>query len=343
MSSGTELEKAGGWRTRGRRLLGNLALLVGTVALLLVAFELSLRLTGFSFVLYPKDIEFGRPDPVMITSGFLEDDELYWVTRDYPQELAELSEERPHWIFLGDSCTHLGHYDAALARRLEARSGQPLRYGNLAVAGWSSYQGRQQLARDVVPLKPQIVSLYFGWNDHWIGFGIEDKNVARVKRLFSSRWSRLRLSQLVTQAVVAWGARETAYPNRVSPEDFSDNLRAMVDTSRRAGIQPVLITAATSHRRGQEPSHLTQRWLRNLDDLVPLHQEYVQRVRQVAAEKDATLCDPAQAFAELPAGEMASLFMQDGIHLTAEGDERLAELLEHCVAEAGLLAGLWVE
>lgn len=332
-----------GWRGPVRRAAGNLALLVATVVCLLVVFELALRLTGFSYVLYPKDIEFGRPDPVMIESGFLEDDDLYWVTRDYPQELAELAAERPHWIFMGDSCTHLGHYDAALARRLEARSGRPLRYGNLAVAGWSSYQGRQQLARDVVPLKPSIVSLYFGWNDHWIGFGIEDKNVGRVKRLFSSRWSQLRLSQLVTQAVVAWGARKTAYPNRVSPEDFSDNLRAMVDTSRRAGIQPVLITAATSHRQGQEPSHLTQRWLRDLKDLVPLHQEYVQRVRQVAAEKDATICDAARAFASLSPEEMARLFMQDGIHLTPEGDERLAGLLEDCVAQAGLLEGLWAK
>lgn len=326
-------------RSRQQKLAANFALLVGTVLLLLVVFELSLRLTGFSFVLYPQDIEFGRPDPVMIESGFLEDDDVFWVTRDYPQKLTQLATEPPQWVFLGDSCTHLGHYDEALARRFEGRTGQPLSYANLAVAGWSSYQGRQQLLRDVVPLAPKVVSFYFGWNDHWIGFGIEDKNVGRVKQIFSSRWSQLRLTQLVTQAVVAWGARETAYPNRVAPQDFSDNLRAMVQASRQAGIHPVLITAGTSHRIGAEPSHLTQRWLRNLDDLVPLHQEYVDRVRQVAAEGHAILCDAAQEFAGLPTDELSEIFMQDGIHLTARGDERLAEILERCVVEAGLLDG----
>lgn len=339
MSTAVEKAEPGGWR----KLSANVALLCGTVLFLLVAFEISLRVTGFSYVLYPQDIEFGRPDPVMIESGFLEDDEVFWVTRDYPEKLDRLSQDPPRWVFLGDSCTHLGHYDEAFARRFRSRTGADLSYGNLAVAGWSSYQGRQQLMRDVLPLKPEVVSIYFGWNDHWIGFGIEDKNVGRVKEIFSSRWSRLRLTQLVTQAVVAWGARDTAYPNRVSPEDFSANLRAMVQASRQAGIQPVLITAGTSHRRGQEPEHLTQRWLRDLDDLVPLHQDYVERVRQVAAEEGAILCDAAAAFDQLSRNELSDVFMQDGIHLTPQGDERLAELLEQCLDRAGWFDGSVVE
>ena len=152
------------------------------------------------------------------------------------------------------------------------------------MAGWSSYQGRRQLERDVAPLRPRVVTLYFGWNDHWIGFGIEDKNVARVKAVFSSRWSRLRLVQLATKATVALGSRDTAYPNRVSLADFGANLRAMVRQARSRGIRPVLVTAASAHVAGEEPEQLTERWLRDLSELVPLHRSYVAAVRAVAAE-----------------------------------------------------------
>ena len=255
--------------------------------------------------------------------------------RTTPKSSKACTPTHRNGCFSGDSCTHLGHYDDALAARLHQR-GIDLRYANLAVAGWSSYQGRRQLERDVVPARPDIVSIYFGWNDHWIGFGIEDKNVARVKRVFSSRWSGLRLVQLVSKAVVAWGARETAYPNRVSEEDFAANLESMIDTSRAAGIHPVLITAGTSHRRGEEPKHLTRRWLRELDDLVPLHQRYVDVVRRVASEREATLCDAAAEFESMPRERLDRLFMQDGIHLTEAGDAFLAGLLERCVMEAGL-------
>ena len=322
---------------RGIALAQNLGLLVATVVGFGLILELTLRLSGFTFVLYPEDIEFGRPDPVLLEKAFLEDDDLFWVTRDYPDKLARLAEERPPWILLGDSCTHLGRYDEAVARWVAERRGVPPRFGNLGVAGWSSAQGRRQLERDVVPLAPEVVTIYYGWNDHWIGFGIEDKTIAQLKRVFSSRWSGLRSVQLVSKAVVAWGARDTAYPNRVSLEDFRDNHRQMVRTARAAGIEPVLITAATSHRQGEEPEHLTQRWLRELSDLVPLHQSYVEALRQVAAEEGAVLCDPAAELDGLPREEQRRLFLDDGIHFTPEGDARLGEIIGRCLDDAGLL------
>ena len=322
---------------RLRGALSNLGLLAATVALLAAAAELTLRLAGFSYVLYPEEIEFGRPEPILLKTGFVEDDDLFWVTRDYREKLERLRRERPAIIFLGDSCTDFGRYDEELARRVAERRGATLSYGNLGVAGWSSYQGRRQLERDVSPLDPRVVTLYFGWNDHWIGFGIEDKNVARVKAVFSSRWSRLRLVQLATRAVVALGTRHTDYPNRVSLDDFRDNLRAMVRHARSRGIRPVLITAASAHVAGEEPAHLTERWLRDLSELVPLHRSYVAAVREVAASEDADLCDPEAELKALPRGELEPLFRDDGIHLTAEGDRRLAEILYDCFDRQGIL------
>ena len=178
-----------------------------------------------------------------------------------------------------------------------------LGWGNLSVPGWTSYQGLQQLRRDVPPLQPKVVTIYFGWNDHWIGFGIEDKNVARVKRVFGSRLGRLRMVQLGMKAMVAWGARETAYPERVSLDDFRSNLDAMVRESRQLGALPVLLTAPAGHESGEQIPALEERWLRDRADLVPLHQSYVEVAREVAAEAGATarLCDLSARVEACPA------------------------------------------
>ena len=314
-----------------KKHLGNLGLAAATIVVLLFTVELGLRVTGFSFVLYPEEIEFGKPDPVLLETGFLEDDDLFWVTKDYPEKLERLERERPEIVFMGDSCTQFGTYDRELARIAADRRGSELRYGNLAVAGWTSHQGLRQLERDVLPLAPPVVTIFYGWNDHWIGFGIADRNVTRIKRIFSSRWSGLRLVQLATKALVALDTRRTAYPNRVSLADFTGNLRRMVELSAEAGVRPVLITAPTSIREGEEPDYLSSRWLRDLSELVPLHRAYADAVREVAAEESAGLCDLERRFAELPRPEVEAAFMADGIHFTEEGSRRVAALLYECL------------
>ncbi len=325
-------------RTKG--ILQNLALLAASVVFFLVIVEVSLRLSGFSFVLYPEEIEFGKPDPVLLKNAFLEDDDLFWVTKDYPEKLTRLREERPPLVFLGDSCTQFGRYDRELASLLDERAGAKLRYLNLGVAGWTSYQGRRQLARDVLDAAPRVVTIYYGWNDHWIGFGIEDKNVTRIKKVFSSRLSSFRLIQLFTKSLVALGTRQTAYPNRVSLDDFKDNLRVMVEQARHAGIRPMLLTAPTSIVEGEEPEYLGTRWLRDVKELVPLHRSYVEGVREVARETGAALCDLERSFAILPREELVASFLADGHHLSAAGDRRLAGFLYECLERERLLKSI---
>ena len=90
--------------------------------------------------------------------------------------------------------------------------------------------------RDVLPLKPRVVTLYFGWNDHWTGYGIEDKDVPRLAEL---RWpviERLRIGQLLLKSRVARALGDEERPNRVSEDDFRANLTAMVRASRAAGV-----------------------------------------------------------------------------------------------------------
>lgn len=317
--------------TPTREWLSRLGLVVIPVGVLLAVMEVALRVAGFSYVLHPTDVEFGRPDPVMMKAAFLPDDDLFWVTRQYPERLAELARRRPELLFLGDSCTQFGRYDEEVARLYRERTGRELAWGNLGVAGWTTHQGLAQLRRDGVPLAPRWVTLYYGWNDHWIGFGIEDAEVARVRHLFTTRWSGFRLVQLATRATVAWKAARRPFPNRVPLADFRANLAAMAATARDHGIVPVFLTAPSGHVAGEEPPELAERWLRDLDELVPLHRAYGEAVREVGREQRVRVCDLEADFAAMPVDVRRALFMDDGIHLREDGNRLLGARLFACL------------
>ncbi len=305
-----------------------------TAAVLLIPIELGLRLFDFEFALAPPRVEFGWPDPVTMERSFTVDPDLLWVRRRYSARVAAARDQRPSMVFMGDSCTERGRYDEYLQSIVEARDpGSGFTFVNLGVGGWSSWSGLQQLQRDVRPIRPRAVTIYYGWNDHWKNFGLEDKDAAR----FLEEPSALRTVQLADKAL--FGFRQLFAdpgPYRVSLADFRDNLRQMVRIARDDGIVPILLTAPTSHRRGREPAYLAHRGLTNLDDLVPLHRRYVQAVREVAAEEDAPLVDLHEEFNRLPRRDLERLFRRDGIHLTAEGDRKIAELIDRRLVQADL-------
>lgn len=335
-----EPRQAGG--SKARRWPKWALALVSTLLALLAA-EATLSAWGFSFPLYPEKIEFGWPDPVWLESFYLPDDDLLWVRKDYAETLTRLAEERPQLLFLGDSCVELGNYDEFFVQRLRERGLGAVRAAKLGTAGWSSYQGLRQLERDVVGLHPAVVTVQYGWNDHWMGFGIEDAEVGRLRSPLVSLLERSRVVQLGMKAgiLAARGGREN--PLRVPPSDFRDNLRQIVVTARAHGITAVLLTAPTSHRRGREPARLLLRQIEDLAQLIPLHQRYVSIVREVAEETGAPLCDLERDFAALPEPELMRSFDADGIHLTkgaGEGYDRLAGFLFDCFERERLLGRL---
>lgn len=317
-----------------KKLLVFVVVLVGALA----AAEIGLRLTGYEFYLYPRTIEFGYPNPKEKASQFVDHDRLLWVEPDYPEEVAAAIEERPPLVLMGCSCTAWGRFDEGLARRVaERRDGAELHFSNLAFPGWSSFQGRQQMELDTVRIRPKVVTIFYGWNDHWIGFGVDDATAAELNQSFLYPLQRFRLVQFVNEALVATADESPEKPRRVSPEQFRDNLARMVELARGIGATPVLLTAPTAHRKGSEPAYLERRWLDELEDLVPLHQQYAQIVREVARETDAVLCDLLAASEELSPEELEPLFRDDGIHFEPPGDEWVAEHLYACLDDAGLI------
>ena len=308
------------------------ALIAAGVAAALLLGEAALRLGGFTYRTFPT-VQFGWPEPTAIAQQYVPDRELFWVPRDYRQRLTAAAQTGVGVLFMGDSCTEFGTYPQHVQELLAVRHPLLARGVKLGVSGWSTEQGLAQLKRDVLPLHPTVITVYFGWNDHWVALGPPD-DAARPSAMWFWLSQHLRLAQLVTKARFAFMTRSLAdRPNRVSLERYRHNLQAMVQVAQHNGIHPVLITAPSHHVPGAEPEYLGVRHLRHLSDLIPLHQAYTAATRSVAESEGATLCDAASAFDKLP-GPRGEYFMSDGIHLNDTGNLRMAEMVAECIVRA---------
>lgn len=318
-------------------------LAVFSIAFTLGLVEVALRVVGFSYRLYPDKLEFGYPDFKTMESRYTPDPDVFWTPKDYPERITGLVAQPPQVVFMGDSCTEFGTYDQELKKITRTRHPElAVSMEKIGVAGWASYQGRKQMERDVVRIHPKVATIYYGWNDHWIGFGVEDKDVATLHRPVWSALEHLRFVQLAVKAFLSIGhKRGSELPQRVSVDDYRENLRAIARTAKANGILPVLITAPTSQERGKEPEYLKGRFLNKLEDLIPLHQSYIAQVRTVAAEEQVPLCDLFNDFAALPQRDLTMrYFKSSGIHLTPEGNKVLGKFLYDCFERSGVFQQL---
>jgi len=192
-------------------------------------------------------------------------------------------------------------------------------------------------------MKPHFITIYYGWNDHWKSFGIEDKAIGKY---ILASYSNIRIVQLVNNAIFSFKRRNDekkqrrSNPRRVPLADYRYNLLEMVRIAKKNDITPILITAPSSHVRGNEPAYLKRRFLKNLHELVPLHREYVQVVRDVSAAEGVHLVDLYAKFYQYPRKDIEEYFFRDGIHLKEKGNQKMAALIYEYLVKNNLNAQL---
>jgi len=336
-------------RSRIKMKLRNVLLCTSVVAIsLLVAVllsEIALRLMNFEFYFYPSKVQIGWPDPITIKYLYKPDKDLLWVPKDYAERISLRRDISPSLVLLGCSCTQFGKYDQFLAKTISTQHpDSEFTSVNLGVGGWSSYQGLHQLKRDVVPMKPRVITIYYGWNDHWCTFGIEDKYIRQFNLDHPERLLTLSVSsravQLINKTMFSISFQDKRSSQRVSREDFRANLKEIVRISRKHSIIPVLLTAPSAHQPGQEPTYLADRWLKDITALVPLHESYAQAVRDVALEDNVYMVDLYRLFRDLPVENIKESFQTDGIHLTDVGAKRIADYLYEYFVQTGIMKEL---
>jgi lysophospholipase L1-like esterase len=214
----------------------------------------------------------------------------------------------PAVVCLGDSCTFgLGVEDGeAFPAQLGASTN--LAVLNAGIPGYSAYQGRRLLEEHVGSWHPKLVVIQFGWNDAAVWDGRSDAEHAILLAsgpglLFRSRLVQLLAALLSRRASRAEGGAALPTRPRLTPEEFGEELRAMVRLSRSGGALPVLVIWPARH---------------NLEGIrIPPHLDVA---RQVAAAEGAPLVDLFEIF---PREGGAALYA-DAVHANAAGNRAVA-------------------
>jgi len=253
-------------------------------------------------------------------------------------------QNRIRLVALGDSIVH-GHNvpaEAAWPARLEARLRErypdiPWRVINCGICGETAVQGVMRLYRDGLRFRPHVLFIAFGLNDCFLGRTAADAWREREafpaasygplgrSRLYRALHRRL-LREVSIQANAPWQPR-------VGPELFVAALRRMVRMARRAGVPYIyLLTMTPVNERA------SLHWLPELQtQQLALYHEYNQRIRETAAALDVGLIDVVGGFAGSDPGLLLS---GDGVHLTAAGHERLADIVFAALEQDGTSASL---
>lgn len=237
-------------------------------------------------------------------------------------------------ICMGDSITAQGvpPYSGRLHERLQAAppTAAPWEAFNMAVHGYSSVIGLRLFERRARALEPDFVTLYYGWNDHWWGGRMPDRARLGVpmaparatlygllKKKRFGQWLLARMPSAAEPAV----SQKDGYL-RVPPEEYAQTLTSFIAQIRAAGAVPILMTAP---RRERPADLLVERGnASSVEEIIRLHDQYVDLTRQVARENDVPLLDLAAHFDALDKG---ILMQADGIHMTRAGLDLIADLL----------------
>ncbi len=317
-------------------------LALGSVFFFIAAFETVLALAGVKPNLPPvifqgKD-EYNRK----IIVETLPDPELLWRFmpggtfqgapvnrlgfRDREVEPAKAPGTR-RVLCLGCSVTAQGlpGYPQYLHERLQAAPPTAERWEalNLGVHGYSSLQGLRLFQRMQPLLKPDVVTIFFGWNDHWLSFQSDRSQLAVhmspwLGRLYSPWQTKRIFTFLSTLAKPSqrWKPGPDNRAPRVPPDAYRETLGELVAAVRAAGAVPVLITAP---RRAQKPELFDKAYARSMAEAEQMHDRYVDLTRDAARQQHVTLLDLAQLLA---GPECDRFFAPDGIHFDLYAKEQ---------------------
>ncbi len=253
----------------------------------------------------------------------------------------EFDEAKPAGVFrivcLGDSCTHFGpiSYPDILRAYLDQEAPGKFEVINAGCIGYTSFQGRMVLEQQVMKWSPDLVTVYFGWNDHWLARGLQDKDQqVSEPPAVTNLLDNLRLMQLARLLKSGTVDRQTDVM-RVEPDDYAANLTAMGDLLRKQDADVWYITAPHAMNLGIPPYLYSSGEISDPNRLVPLHESYNQIVRQVVQDHSATLVDLASRMDTM---DKSSLFIEDHVHLSQEGKLFLVQCIAERLKEKGILA-----
>ena len=271
-------------------------------------------------------------------------------------------------IALGDSCTFgyiageegiryvMQPYPLKLQRFIERRVGKGrVDVLNAAVPGYNSYQGVMLLRTKLRGLDPDLVTVRFGWNDHFLSAsgeraGLYREPETRLGRLLEDLLLRTKLYPFVRRLGLELQAlrrpvgdqvreafqREREWAPTIPIEDYERNLRRMVEIGRSRGAAVWLLTAPRNPAPNDEAKRVLASHNRiDFDRLMQIHDEYNDAVRRVGAEVGALVVDMDRVYRRY---EGEPVFLPTDVPHPAQGGHVLeAETLYAVLVRRGIL------
>jgi lysophospholipase L1-like esterase len=305
-----------------------IVLLLIATGLALGAGEVVLRAMNYGVI--TPEMNFGVNTKMSLDQGqFLPDGDLFWKMPVHPldDQFRSIQPDEPvppkgaaqRILVLGDSCSKLSQQLPPYSVLLEdSLRGANVEVWNASVPGYTSLQGRAWLQKQLLAIEPDIAVIYFGWNDHWRSTGITDADYAA-----GQKGAALRLVSLFKKS-------PAKKPLRVTLDQYSENLTAMVSELRAQGTAVFLIAAPSSLGREARQRLVQTGYLTPQDNAVELHRDYLLRLKEVADSTDAVMLNISSLFAGL--APPRELIMRDGIHLTDRAHQVLAAVLAEACA-----------
>jgi lysophospholipase L1-like esterase len=266
-------------------------------------------------------------------------------------------------LALGDSCTFgmgegVSIIEAPYPKRLNdlAQQHWPGRVNvlNAGVPGYTSYHGVMLLRTRLRQLRPNLITVKYGWNDLLISL---EHGVSSFEEP-QSAWARAGEDLLLRTALYpfalklgrTWHQRSqaTAAPAFVVPATWTPNvdidlykrhLRRIVELGHRRGAEVWLLTSAdafiTDEYRGREDAYSTTAaqqlglirfgGIRSFRELSAIHTRYNDAMREVGAELGAPVVDMEGVYRAHAAEHLFTPL--DAIHSNERGHALEAEAL----------------
>ncbi len=315
--------------------------------------EIILRLCDFKYSDTPlvlqlaprsmaEDVSSKTHKQFKIEQPLIKDKLQFWIPENDPFKNKSLVQKKPgvtRIVTLGCSCTQVCFYTeetypSILEKMLNESGNAKYEVLNAGVGAYSSYQGLQRLKHAVLNYKPDIITVFFGWNDHWVAQK-PDKEVRirsdlSIKFLnFVERFRTFQALNQLTSFLMKWITPSKSKSAgqlmpRVQPEDYEANLKEIIRIARENDAQPVLATAPSN------PSQFTTSWVWPFPaaQLIATHLTYNQIVRKVAREATVPLVDLDLAIKNIMAtrNQQAAPLFSDAIHFTPVGCEIVAKI-----------------
>ena len=293
-------------------------------------FRSSLREDKFQYFIPHKKLLWTRPPsaPGVNSLGFIGNE----IRTPKPKKTKRI-------IILGDSCAEQGY-----ARLLEAylnnlENGYNYECILLAVAGYSSFQGKMIASEYGDLLDPDLVLVCYGWNDHWDAVNCTDEEAGKKTYGFfiSNLYREFRILQLGRMIYSEILDSETELPlnkPRVNEKQYYDNCLQITEHFKDDNIPVIFMTAPTSfYKYGVPDAHLEEKLIPSDSIAIARHKSYNDIIRKLTSAEKIYLLDLEKIFNDHP--RLDDLILNDGIHYTGKGMYEVSTLIYNFLNEIG--------